>query len=41
MRRLVGIKFFFADEDALFRGADVDGVLFIVLHDIDSFEFQI
>ena len=30
---IVGIKFFLADGDALFRGADVDGVLvFIVCH---------
>lgn len=39
---LIGIEFFLVDRDALFRGADVDGVLvFVVLHDIDSFEFQI
>ena len=39
---VVGIEFFLVDRDALFRGADVDGVLvFVVLHDIDSFEFQI
>ena len=30
---VVGIEFFLADGDALFRGADVDGVLvFIVCH---------
>ena len=30
---VVGIKFFLADGDALFRGADVDGVLvFVVCH---------
>ena len=28
---VVGIEFFLADGDALFRGADVDGVLLVFL----------